>query len=62
MRAEHRAASVGEPGMKDGLYAADATSSGSARTQEFMRVHGACDSCMFVDHMTSALQLRGAFK
>lgn len=38
MRAEHRAASVGELAMKDLLYAADPTSSGSERMHEFMCV------------------------
>lgn len=47
MRAVHRAASVGELGMKDLLYAADTTSSWRGRALEFMfvclYVQSACD-------------------
>lgn len=35
-RTKHRAASVGEQGMKDRLYAADTISSGTEWTHEFM--------------------------
>lgn len=51
-RAEHRAASVGEQGMKDRLYAADTISSGTERTHEFMC---AC-TCLHVQSLPSTMQ------
>lgn len=44
VRAEHRAASVGELRMKDLLYAANTTSSGSRTTHEHTsRAESACE-------------------
>lgn len=63
-RTEHRAASVGEQGMKARLYAADTISSGTKRTREFicawtcLRVQRLPSTMQRAVHMTSATERR----
>lgn len=51
-RTEHSAASVGEQGMKDRLYAADTISSGTEKTHEFMCAW----TCLRVQSLHSTMQ------